>query len=73
MMEEPKEEKKDILLTITLNNEGVKVDGPINNEPLSLWLLDKAKDIVKIHNIQQNTPKIEKPHGIMGFVRNFKR
>lgn len=69
-MEEIKNENKDIVLTIILNSNGVKVDGPIKNEPLALWMLDKAKDIIKIHNIQASEPVIHKPsHGILDFVR----
>ena len=63
-------EPKDVVLTITLNKNGVNVNGPIQNEPLVFWMLEKAKDVVKVFNIQANKPLIEKSHGIMGFVRN---
>jgi len=46
------DESKDIVLTITLQETGhVKVDGPIQNEPLALWLLNKAEDLIKTHNM----------------------
>ena len=65
------EETKDIILTITLNNNGVKVDGPIRDEMLSFWLLDKAKGIIKISNIQANQPKIHPVGDMIGFARRI--
>jgi len=66
-------EPQEIKLTITLLREGgVKVDGPITNEPIALWLIDKAKDVVKAFNMQQamnNQPRIAKPGGMMNFAR----
>jgi len=61
---------KTIVLTITLEDSGIRVDGPINNEMLSLYLLTKAVDIVKAHNIMKNAPVIEKPD-VMGFARKI--
>jgi len=61
---------KDVVLTITLNKDGIGVIGPINNEPIALYLLEKAKDIVKAHNLMAGQPKIQPANGIMGFVRN---
>lgn len=72
---EPKrpEEGQDIVLTIIITPEGkVNVNGPITNEPLSFWLLDKAKDIIKAYNIQQmmiNRPIVQPKGGIMNFIR----
>jgi len=61
----------DIVLAITLTPDGqVKVTGPINNEPLAFWLLEKSKDIIKGYNFQQSQPKIQKPGGMMNFARN---
>jgi hypothetical protein len=68
-MESPSNEKKDIVLTITLNDEGIRVDGPIKNEPIALFMLEKAKDVIKAHNIMANQPKIQKPGGILNFAR----
>lgn len=65
------EKHEDIKLTITLDSSGIRVDGPINNEMLSLYLLSKATDIVKAHNIMKSAPIIEKPRGgILSFARN---
>jgi len=66
--------KKEISLTIILTEEGhVKVDGPILDEPLSLWMLEKAKDSIKAFNIKRamdNMPRIQKPtNRIINFVR----
>ncbi len=72
-MEEELKVNKDIVLTITLTEEGIQVTGPINNEPLALYLCLKAMDVIKAHNIMQNQPKIQKPNGIMGFVRGFRK
>ncbi len=45
------EQKKDIELKIILQPNGaVVVNGPIKNEMLSFWLLDKAKDAIKSLN-----------------------
>ena len=63
------EEQKSIVLTITLDGNGINVSGPIKNEPIALWLLEKAKDIVKASNIQDQQPKIQPARGIMNFVR----
>lgn len=67
------QELQDIKLIIVLQKDGnVYVEGPMKNEPLALWLLDKAKDIIKAFNIQQvinSQPRIEKPHGILNFAR----
>ena len=80
MSEEPKKEEqnakpqepKDIVLTITMlaSNGQIQVSGPGNtevyDEPLCLWLLDKAKDIIKATNVRAMSSKIIQPrvHGI---------
>lgn len=71
--EEKAEPPKELVWAIkfSLENGGISVDGPINDELLSLGIIEKAKDIIKAHNLQraiQNQPKIHKP-GIMDFVR----
>lgn len=82
MNEEKKDEGQDIpqsvILTIEFTNEGkFRVDGPITNEMLSFYMLEKAKDIVKTHNLkiayEESRSRIQKPGGIMGFVRGDKR
>ena len=71
-MEEEKTEVKEMVLSITLTKEGgVRVDGPIKDEMLCLWLLDKAKDTIKAFNIKvamANQPRIAKP-SILNFAR----
>jgi hypothetical protein len=63
----------EIYLHITLNEAGaINVNGILRNEPLALWLLDKAKDIIKAVNIQvaQDARKIiPAKHGILDFMR----
>jgi hypothetical protein len=67
-------ESKAIVLSITLDGSGIKVDGPIRNEMLCVYLLDKAKDIVKISNMQQGSTTIHRPgHGIIDFIRRGKK
>ena len=69
-MENPNNEPKEVILTITLSTEGVGVNGPITNEPLALWLIEKAKDIIKAHNILANQPKITTSNrNIFGFKK----
>ena len=47
MDEVKKEEKKGVHLHITVLDDGnINVEGILNNEPIALWLLDKAKDII---------------------------
>jgi len=72
------EEKQDTILKITLNEKGgIRVDGPITNEMLSFYMLEKAKDIIKGHNLQlaikEKQSKITQPGGIMNFVKGGKR
>jgi len=65
-----------VVLTITLHETGkVEVNGPLANEPLMFWLLEKAKDVTKAHNLRlavENKSKITPVHNIANFVRNFK-
>ena len=67
------DKSQDVILTITHHSNGcTTITGPIPNEPLCFWMLDKAKDIIKVKNIEEvlkNKPRIAKPHGIMQFVR----
>ena len=73
------EEPPEVVLQIRLTNEGqLLVTGKvIENEPLALWLIEKAKDIIKAHNFnearkraEEDRPKIE-PGGIMNFARGI--
>ena len=73
------DEKKDlpseeIKLIIVAKPDGkIDVTGPIMNEMLCFYLLEKAKDIIKSFNIQRAQPKIVPAnHGIMNFARRFK-
>ena len=67
------ERYKDIVLTITLNSDGVNVSGPIRNEPIALWMLEKAKDTIKAHNLLESQPKVQPAGGIMNFAKRFRR
>ncbi len=64
--EQPKE-PKDIVLTITLQAGSGQflINGPgdtqMYDEPLCLWLLDKAKDIIKASNSKAVQSKIIQP------------
>lgn len=60
-------ESKDLHMEITFKDgKGIEVKGPGNgnmyNEPICLWILDKAKDFIKGHNIKANMPIISKPN-----------
>jgi hypothetical protein len=70
--EQSQGESKAIQLVITIDGDGIRVDGPIRNEPLCIWLLEKAKGVVYMHNMQQNEPKVVRPGGIMNFMRGKK-
>ena len=70
---EEKQENKECILTIKLTEEGkVLVSGPLENEPLCVWLLDKAKDIIKADNLRkaiERKPKVDTIHRIIDFAR----
>jgi hypothetical protein len=57
-----------LVLTITYdesNPQGaLHVSGCIEAEPMAIWMLEKAKDAIKVHNMQkaaQGAPRILKP------------
>lgn len=63
-----------VSLVIEWTKDGkINVSGPITNEMLSFYLLERAKDIIKAHNLQlafkANQSKIVPAHGIVDFVR----
>jgi len=67
------EQPKDIVLSIALNSRGqITVNGPIVNEPLCVWMLYKARGIIEAHNFRAAQPIIQKPGGIMNFIRGHK-
>lgn len=73
MTEEVKKDvTAEIKILITVNKDGqINVEGCIQNEPLAFWLLDKAKDIIKVYNIKNNDQLITPAKGgIMNFVKN---
>ena len=65
-----------VVLTITLHETGkVEVSGPLANEPLMFWLMEKAKDVTKAHNLRlamENRPKVTSVHNIANFIRGLK-
>ena len=66
----PKENK---LIITVIQGVPINVTGPINDEPLALWMLDKAKDIIKAYNLQKIQPRITPARGgIMNFIRGKK-
>jgi len=80
-MEEIKkaEPAESIEISIKIIEDGsLKIDGKvINNEPLALWMLDKAKDLIKGHNLNnflKEQSKVIKPKGgLMNFARGIRR
>jgi len=70
-------EQKEIFLTITYTPDGViDLKGQvINNEMLAIWILEKAKDMIKAHTLQKTLEaqsRIISPNKIMNFVRRKK-
>lgn len=56
-IEEKAEERRDLTLTVTIKvGGGIEVTGPGNgqlyDEPLCFWLLEKAKDTIKLKNMR---------------------
>lgn len=70
VLNDKKEEPKDIVMTIVLPADGSapKVTGPLMNKPICLFMLEMAKDIVKMWRPEE--PKV-KPAG--GSVIDFAR
>ncbi len=71
------QEIKKMSLIIEYGTDGrIEVKGEIkDNEMLAIWLLEKVKDLIKVHTMQKlmkAQSKIIKPHGIMNFIRNKK-
>jgi hypothetical protein len=70
------EEKKveipqSLVLQITLDENGFKVVGEVvKNEPMALYMIEKAKDVIKAYHVKQNTPVIQKG-GMMNFARRI--
>lgn len=66
-----KEEAKDIQLTITIAGKdgqlsiGGPGDGGLYDEPLCFWMLEKAKDFIKMNNARIGMDKNRKPEGII--------
>jgi len=61
------EELQDITLTITLHPGGKppSVSGPLMNKPICLYMLEIAKDFVKVYAPEDKV----KPAGIIDFAR----
>jgi hypothetical protein len=69
-------EKKEIKFEVVLSELGsVHVRGPIHNEMLAVWILNKAIDLVKAHNLQLDIAKAnaQKPIIETGGIMNFAR
>ena len=65
---------QDIKLTISYKSDGsVGVEGPLQNEPIVFFLLEKAKDTIKMFNLKNNEPKVVPAKGSMfNFARRLK-
>ena len=72
MPEETAEQKPpDLVIQIRLNQDGFAVTGEVvKNEPMSIYMLEKAKDTIKAYHLKQNMPIIQKG-GVMGFARRI--
>lgn len=76
----PNGEKKDdaigeeieIAVRYNLKTGNIQIKGVIHNEIMALYMLEKAKDMVKGINRPQAS-SIVKPKGIMNFVRRGKK
>ena len=60
---------KDLTFTITMSDDGdIKINGPLSNKPLCLYLLEVGKDLLKAWTPEK--PKIEPArHGLRDFMR----
>lgn len=72
MPEENKEQAPpELVMQIRLNQDGFAVTGEVvKNEPMALYMLEKAKDTIKAYHLKQNAPVIQKG-GVMGFARKI--
>jgi len=69
----PLNEKPDMVLTIRMQSDGLLgVDGPgdgrMYNEPMCFWLLELAKDHIKLNNKREIQSRLVKP-GIINRVK----
>lgn len=76
-MNEEKDVPANVVLTIEFTSEGkFHVTGPLTNEMLCFYMLEKGKDIIKAQNLkiayEQSQSKIQKPGGLINFARRFK-
>lgn len=72
MPEETKPEApQELMIQIRFNQDGFAVTGEvIKNEPMALYLIEKAKDTIKAYHVKQNAPVIRKG-GVMNFARKI--
>ena len=62
------EEVKEMVLTITIKQDGnVSVNGPLFQKPICLYMLELAKDVVKLYN--PNKVIVPQKGGIFNFAR----
>lgn len=73
----PEGEEKDITLTITISGKtgGMAVlapgDGKMFDEPMCFWLLERAKDHIKLSNASAMKSNIITPKNQQPFYRNI--
>lgn len=65
---------KDLVLTITLSSETNQLtvqapgNGDLFDEPISFWMLDKAKKFIEITNARKQQSKIIQPRARIGDI-----
>jgi len=68
--DEQGKEVPELRLTIIWKENGMALEGCIKNEVASLYMLEKAKDLIKRINAPQiMTAKLHPKHNILNFMR----
>ena len=66
-------EEVELDIKLNLKTRNIQIRGVIKNEMLALYMLEKAKDMIKVLNMSQPSPIIRPKGGILSFVRGKKR
>jgi len=73
-LEPTSEIPESVSLTIEFTKEGkINVHGPVTNEMLCYYLLEKGKDIVKGHNLRLMMEEKSRITPVKGGILNFAR
>lgn len=70
--EENSQKEIEIAVRYNLKTGNIQIEGIIKNEIMALYLLEKAKDMVKELNRPQPSQIVKPKGGIMDFVRGKK-